>query len=116
MKRIASLAAVTIMAVGSLSACGGGGYCDKLKDYDEDQGVRDLDANTEDGQDKLIEVFEDLEASAPDDLKDDYEVVIDGFTALREGNTADVDQAKFEEAITNIGENSQDDCDVDMGV
>ncbi len=116
MKRIASLAAVTIMAVGSLSACGGGGYCDKLEEYDEDEGLSKVDATTEDGQDKLIEVLEDLEASAPDDLKDDYEVVLDGFTALREGNTDDVDQAKFEEAFSNIGENSQDDCDVDMGV
>ncbi len=116
MKRIASLAAVTIMAVGSLSACSGSGYCDKLKDYDEDQGLSEVDANTEDGQDKLLEVLEDLESNAPDDLQDDYQVVIDGFTALREGNVDDVDQAEFEGAFTNIGENAQDDCDVDMGV
>ncbi len=117
MNRIASLAAVAIMGAGTLTACGGGdSYCDKLKDYDQDEGLADLDFQTEEGQQKLIDVLEDLESDAPSDLKDDYQVVIDGFTAIRDGKPEDVDQTKFTDAFTKIGEDSQDNCDIDMGV
>ncbi len=116
MKRMASLAAVAIMAVGTLTACGGGGgYCDKLKDYDEDADLAEVDFQTEDGQQELIDVLEDLESDAPDELKDDYQVVIDGFTAIRDGNPEDVDP-KFQDAFTAIGEDAQANCDVDMGL
>ncbi len=116
MKRMASLAAVAIMAAGTLTACsGGGGYCDKLKDYDQDADIADIDFNTEDGQQKLIDVMEDLESEAPDELKDDYQVVIDGFTSLRDGKPEDIDP-KFQDAFTQIGQDAEKNCDVDMGV
>lgn len=116
MKRIASLTSVAILAVGTLTACGGGdSYCDKLKAYDEDEGLADVDFQTEEGQQKLIDVMEDLESEAPSELKDDYKLVIDGFTSLSEGNPEDIDP-KFQDAFTNIGKDAQENCDVDMGV
>ena len=117
MKRMASLTAVAIMAVGTLTACGGGdSYCDKLKDYDKDEDLAKVDIQTEDGQQEFIDVLEDLESDAPDELKDDYLVVIDGVTAIREGKPEDVDQAKLQDAFTAIGEDAQENCDVDMSI
>jgi len=116
MKRMASLTAVAIMAVGTLTACSGGdAYCDKLKDYDKDEDLAEVDFQSEDGQQQLIDVMEDLESDAPDELKDDYLIVIDGFTAIREGKPEDVDP-KFQAAFTAIGEDAQENCDVDMGI
>lgn len=117
MKRMASLTAVAIMAVGTLTACSGGdAYCDKLKDYDKDEDLAEVDFQSEEGQQQLIDVMEDLESDAPDELKDDYMIVIDGFTAIKEGKPEGVDQAKLQAAFTAIGEDAQENCDVDMGI
>ncbi len=100
MKRIASLAAVAIMATGSLSACGGDDYCDKLKEYKSDKALENADENTEEGQQQLLDTFEDLESSAPDELKDDYALLIDAFKAFIEGEQPEAaDQAKLSGGI-----------------
>lgn len=115
MNRIASVAAVAIMAVSTLSACGGGGdYCGKLQDYDKDKGLENVDFSTEEGQQKALDVFKDLESSAPDDLKDDYKVVIDGFTSFLDGDLKGVDQKKLGEAFTTISDDAKKNCEVDM--
>ncbi len=116
MKRMASLAAVAIMAAGTLTACsGGGGYCDKLKDYDADETLADADFTSEEGQQKLIDVFNDLKGSAPSDLEDDYETVASGLEAQKSGDVADVDPKKLQAAFEAISKDAADNCDVDMG-
>jgi hypothetical protein len=116
MKRIAGLVTVTLLALGSLTACGGGGddYCGALEDYDADESLRDLDPTSEEGGQEFLGILEDLQSKAPADLEDDYEIVVNSFQAFTEGNVEDVDP-DFEGAFSRIGEHAQEECDVDMG-
>lgn len=116
MKRIASLTAVAIMAVGTLTACSGGdAYCDKLKDYDKDEDLAEVDFQSEEGQQQLIDVMEDLESDAPDELKDDYQLVIEGFEAIRKGRPEDLVETDFTNAFAAISAHAETTCGVDMG-
>lgn len=116
MDRLASLLAVSVLCVGSLSACtGGDDYCDKLEDYDQDASLADADFTTEEGQEKVIDVLADLKGSAPSDLEAEYDNVISGLEAFRDGKAADVDQEQLQADYEAISTNAQDECDVDMG-
>lgn len=93
----------------------GDGYCQKLRGYDRDEGLKSLDFSTRAAQQKIVDVLEDLESEAPSQLKDDYEVVIDGFISIRDKKPQEIDQTKFTEAFTQIGKDAAKNCGVDMG-
>jgi len=93
----------------------GDSYCEKLRGYDRDEDLKDLDFSSEAGQQKLIDVLEDLQSEAPSDLKDDYQIVVDGFRSITAGNVENIDEAKFTKAFTQIGQDAAKSCGVDMG-
>lgn len=93
----------------------GDAYCQKLKGYDRDEGLKSLDFSTRAAQQKIVDILEDLESEAPSQLKDDYEVVIDGFVSIRDQKPQEIDQAEFTEAFRQIGKDAEKNCGVDMG-
>lgn len=93
----------------------GDAYCQKLRGYDRDKDLKSLDFSTKAGQQKIVDVLEDLESEAPSQLKDDYQVVIDGFISIRNKKPQEIDKAKFTEAFTQIGKDAAKNCGVDMG-
>ncbi len=93
----------------------GGDYCDKVRAYDSDASLATTDFTTPAGQQKIVDILVDLESEAPSQLKDDYQVVIDGFVSIRDQKPQEIDQAKFTEAFTQIGKDAEKNCGVDMG-
>src|SRR3954453_18843160 len=80
-----------------LAACGGGGgYCDKVKGHQAEIGsaIRNGDPT---GALQLLSAFQDLEAAAPDDTKDDYQLVVTRIAGLRSAlDDAGVDASSYD--------------------
>jgi cytoskeletal protein RodZ len=93
----------------------GGDYCDKVRAYDSDASLATTDFTTPAGQQKLVDILVDLETAAPPELKDDYQVVLDGFEAIREGRPEDLVQTDFTNAFAAISADAGKTCGVDMG-
>jgi len=93
----------------------GGDYCDKVRAYDSDASLATTDFTTPAGQQKLVDILVDLETAAPPELKDDYQVVLDGFEAIREGRPEDLVQTDFTNAFAAISADAETTCGVDMG-
>jgi cytoskeletal protein RodZ len=93
----------------------GGDYCDKVRAYDSDASLATTDFTTPAGQQKLVDILVDLETAAPPELKDDYQVVLDGFEAIREGRPQDLVQTDFTNAFAAISADAEKNCGVDMG-
>jgi len=93
----------------------GGDYCDKVRAYDSDASLATTDFSTPAGQQKLVDILVDLETAAPPELKDDYQVVVDGFEAIREGRPEDLVQTDFTNAFAAISADAETTCGVDMG-
>ena len=93
----------------------GGDYCDKVRAYDSDASLATTDFTTPAGQQKLVDILVDLETAAPPELKDDYQVVVDGFEAIREGRPEDLVQTDFTNAFAAISADAETTCGVDMG-
>ncbi|MBA3232961.1 MAG: hypothetical protein H0T17_03285 [Propionibacteriales bacterium] len=115
MKRLASLVAILVLSVGSLTSCSGDEYCGKLKDYDKDESLRNANATTTEGQRRIVAVLDDLKDSAPSELEDEYATVVSGLNSVMDGKPEDVDQRKLQDAYTAISKDAKDSCDVDMG-
>ncbi|MGC4938337.1 hypothetical protein [Kribbella sp. DT2] len=92
MRRMTALAAVVTMSVGVLTACSGGNYCSELQNYAE--AIKHLDIKDSAAVDKLQSEAKKLSKSSPDDLKDDWKVVLDYADQAKD---AAGDQAKLEE-------------------
>ncbi|ADB33371.1 hypothetical protein Kfla_4337 [Kribbella flavida DSM 17836] len=99
MRKVAALAAVVTMSVGVLTACSGGDYCAELKSYAE--AVKGLDIKDSGAVDKMRGEAKKLSKSAPDDLKDDWKVVLDYSEKAKD---AGGDQTKLAELAKNDGE------------
>ncbi|MEU4605859.1 hypothetical protein AB0F43_22975 [Kribbella sp. NPDC023972] len=99
MRKVAALAAVVTMSVGVLTACSGGDYCGELQNYAE--AVKNLDIKDTAAVDKMRGEAEKLSKSAPDDLKDDWKIVLDYADKASE---AKGDTAKLQELFKNDGE------------
>jgi hypothetical protein len=99
MRKVAALAAVVTMSVGTLTACSGGDYCGELQNYAES--VKNLDIKDSAAVDKMRGEAEKLSKSAPDDLKDDWKIVLDYADKASE---AKGDTAKLQELFKNDGE------------
>jgi hypothetical protein len=105
MKRLLSITAVAVFALGSLTACGGNDYCDQAKSANE----KAADLSPED----TLKEFEKLKDAAPDELKDDF----DAISAVAAGDPSALDAEatqKFQDAVTNITAYTAKECDVDL--
>jgi hypothetical protein len=118
MRKVAALAAVVTMSVGTLTACSGGDYCGELQNYAE--AAKHADLKDAESVDKLRTEAKKLSKSAPDDLKDDWKTVLDFSEKAKDANG---DQAKIAElskaegekmaaASEAIGKHAKDTCKV----
>lgn len=110
MKHKAVLVAVATLLSGMLTACGGGGdaaaYCDSLKEAEADFGS--LDSGDVGNFDSAFKTLHELAEEAPDDVKDDWEVLdgalTDMETALQEAgiefsDLEGISQGEFPEGV-----------------
>jgi len=92
----AGLAGVVLLA-SLLTACGGNdGYCDRVQDHQAEVGsaIRNSDPT---GALQLLPAFQDLRAAAPDDVRDDYQLLVTRITALRSAlDDAGVDPSSYD--------------------
>jgi len=99
MHKVAALAAVVTMSVGTLTACSGGDYCSELQNYAE--AVKNADIKDSGAVDKIRTESGKLAKSAPDDLKDDWLVLQDFLDKAKDANG---DQTKLAELAKNEGQ------------
>ena len=92
----AGLAGVVLLAP-LLTCCGGNdGYCDRVQDHQAEVGsaIRNGDPT---GALQLLPAFHDLQAAAPDDVRDDYQLLVTRITALRSAlDDAGVDPSSYD--------------------
>jgi hypothetical protein len=120
MRKLAALAAVVTMSVGTLTACSGGNYCDNLKGYVDS--AKDLDIKNSDAVGKMLDQAKKVSKSAPDDLKDDWKVVIDYAEQAQKANgdtnklleLAKSDGDKITPAMQAITKQAKDSCKIDL--
>ncbi|WP_238151363.1 hypothetical protein [Kribbella sindirgiensis] len=120
MRKLAALAAVVTMSVGALTACSGGNYCDDLKGYVDS--AKDVDIKNADQVGKMLDQAKKVSKSAPDDIKDDWKVVIDYAEKAKDakGDTnklvelAKADGEKITPAMQAISKQAKDTCKIDL--
>jgi len=121
MRKVAALAAVVTLSLGTLTACSGGGnYCSELQNYAE--AVKNLDIKDTAAVDKMRNEAKKLSKSAPDDLKDDWKTVLDyadkakdaGGDTTKLAELAKNDGGKIAAASTAIAKQAKDTCKVDI--
>jgi hypothetical protein len=120
MRKVAALAAVVTISVGTLTACSGGDYCGELKSYAE--AVKGLDIKDKAAVDKMRGEAEKLSKSAPDDLKDDWKIVLDYAEKAKEADgdmaklaeLAKADGARIAPASEAIAKHAKDTCKVEI--
>jgi hypothetical protein len=92
----AGLAGAVLLAP-LLTACGGhDGYCDRVRDHQAEIGsaLRNGDRS---GALQLLSAFQDLQGAAPDDVQDDYQLLVTRITALRDAlDDAGVDASSYD--------------------
>ena len=120
MRKVAALAAVVTLSVGTLTACSGGSYCSELQNYAE--AVKNLDLTDATAVDRMRREAKKLSKSAPDDLKDDWKVVLDYTEKAKAANgdtgklaeLAKSDSAAVGPASTAIAKQAADTCQVSI--
>jgi hypothetical protein len=120
MRKLAALAAVVTMSVGALTACSGGDYCADLKGYVDS--AKDLDIKDSDAVGKMLDQAKSVSKSAPDDIKDDWKVVIDYAEKAKDakGDTnklmelAKSDGEKIQKSMDAISKQAKDSCKIDL--
>ena len=106
MKRILTAIAAAALGLGLLTACGddggssagGGDYCDNLKAAKKE--IDSLQGGDFGSLEKTTDRMHDLADEAPDDLKDDWEILVKGVdklvAALKEAGLTDEDMANLQ--------------------
>ena len=120
MRKVAAIAAAVTMGVGMLTACSGGDYCGELKNYAD--AAKNLDIKDSDATGKMLDQAKSVSKAAPDDLKDDWKVVIDYAEKAvdAKGDTGKLtelaknDGDKIKPAMDAITKQAQDTCKVDL--
>jgi hypothetical protein len=120
MRKLAALAAVVTMSVGALTACLGGNYCGDLKGYVDS--AKNLDIKDSNAVAKMLDQAKKVSKSAPDDLKDDWKVVIDYADKAQKANgdtnklleLAKSDGSKITPAMEAITKQAKDSCKIDL--
>ncbi|MBA2445313.1 MAG: hypothetical protein H0V49_08280 [Nocardioidaceae bacterium] len=109
MKRLASLSAVALFTLGTLTACGSDSdeFCKQVKEADTAPSA-DLDPA------EVQAKFDEIANSAPDELKDDFDALSE--IDLTDPASLDPDSAEqITQAVENITKFAQDECGVDLG-
>jgi hypothetical protein len=120
MRKVAAIAAAVIMGAGVLTACSGGDYCGGMKNYVD--AAKDLDIKNSDAVGKMLDQAKKVSKSAPDDLKDDWKIVIDYAEKAKDANgdttkltaLATSDGAKILPAMQAITKQAKDTCKIDV--
>lgn len=120
MRKLAALAAVVTMSVGALTACSGGDYCGDLKSYVETS--KGLDMKDSGAIDKVLDESKKVKKSAPKDLKDDWQTVVDYAQKVKDANgdatklseLAKTELPKIQAAQEAITKQAKDSCKIDM--
>lgn len=120
MRKVAALAAVVTMSVGTLTACSGGDYCGELKNYAE--ASKGLDIKDADAVNKMLGEAKKVSKSAPDDLKDDWKIIIDFAEKAAEakgdsGKLSELSKNEAEKvapAAQAISKQAKDTCKLDL--
>ncbi|MEV6283619.1 hypothetical protein [Kribbella sp. NPDC051770] len=121
MRKVAALVAAVMMSAGVLTACSGGDYCSELQNYAE--AVKNLDVKDTEAVDRMQGEAKKLSKSAPDDLKDDWKVVLDYADKAKDAKgdsaklqeLAKADGEKIAAASAAIGKQAKDTCKVEIG-
>lgn len=97
LRRSPAVVAGVVLLATVLTACGGGdGYCDRVESHQAEIGsaIRNGDPT---GALQLLSAFQDLEAAAPDDTKEDYQLLVTRITGLRDAlHDAGVDASSYD--------------------
>ena len=120
MRKVAALAAVVTMSAGFLTACSGGDYCNELKSYAT--AAKGLDVKDSKAVEKMLDEAKKVSKSAPDDLKDDWKVILDYAEKAKDakGDTAKLtelaksDGEKVKPASDAIAKQAKDTCKLDL--
>lgn len=108
----------------SLAACGGDdsqSYCDLLENSESE--FTDLDPSDPESHDQVQSALSDIVEAAPDDIKDDWQTFADTYEEMVSIDPNDQEAmaefqensaADFQEASARIGDNVQEECDMEM--
>lgn len=116
MRRAGLAVAASIMAMASLTACGGGASAEEFCDLDSKYSGSDMMNDPESAADAMDEAAD----KAPDDIKDDVETLKDAMDQLKDVDmedpeataeaTKDLDTEKLEKASKNIEDWTSENC------
>jgi hypothetical protein len=86
-----------VLLTSLLSSCGGHqDYCDTVRSHQSEIGSAARNGDPT-GALQLLPAFQDLQSAAPDDVQDDYQVVVTRLTALRTAlDDAGVDASSYD--------------------
>jgi len=104
MNRAATTAAALALVLPVLTGCGGGRtYCDTVQSHQAELGTI-ISSGGRGALLRALPIFEDLQASAPSDVADDWQLLVTRVTALRTALTdAHVDPASYDPAHPPAG-------------
>jgi len=120
MRKVAALAAAVTLGAGMVTACSSGDYCGDMKNYVDS--AKDLDVKDSSAVGKMLDQAKKVSKSAPDDLKDDWKVVIDYAEKAQDANgdttklteLATNDGSKITPAMEAITKQAKDTCKIDV--
>ena len=103
--RLTRCAAVLVLASAALTACGGGSddLCDVTKKLQET-------SPSDPSLDELADAFSKMADAAPDEIKDDLELIAEGFE-----DPTGADSAELTEAAARVDAYLSEECDIDLG-
>ncbi len=105
MKRVLTGAVAAALLVPALTACGGS---DDAKEFCEKEVAADLDMNDPAAAKKALQ---DVTDDAPEEIKDDMQMIVDAMDALESGNIEDVDTDGLTEASENLQTWYEENCE-----
>jgi hypothetical protein len=92
----AAVLAVAVLLVPLLTGCGRQSYCDTVKSHQSEMGSA-MHNGARAGILRLLPAFQDLEDTAPDDVRDDYQLLVSRITALKSAlDDAGVDASSYD--------------------
>jgi hypothetical protein len=109
---------------GSSDSAGGGSsdFCATIEDITDELGGLDEEYAGDDFYGEVSDVYRRLAAAAPDDLSDDFDLVIDGFEKIRDWSEdpssdypfSEAEDAELEASMNRIDQAASQDCGIDL--
>ena len=93
---------------------GGGGdsaFCDQARALEE---AEEFDPSNEEAFEDAIDQARDALESAPDEIQDDVQVLLDALEAFESGDFESIDTDELEQAGQNLDEYLRDQCGIDV--